>query len=206
MATEQSQHKIVCPFCRAIQLDAHEERNKLTWNRCTEFNDAEAWNDVAVSHYEGSNGFPVDRTKAMELMMRAGELGCSSAYANIGNAYFGIEGYEYPDLDKDKQKALHFWQLAAMKGDARSRHNLGGLDLEAGNVNRAMKHFMVAVRAGYDISLSMVQQGFTKGDVTKDDYESTLRAYQNSRDEAKSEQRDKAIAFRTRYPNGMPRP
>ena len=38
----------------------------------------------------------------------------------------------------------------------------------------------------------MIKQGFMGGVVTKDEYANTLRAYQKSKDEMKSEARDKA--------------
>ena len=66
------------------------------------------------------------------------------------------------------------------------------MELEAGNYHRAIKHFLLAARAGYKESLDNIKQGYTIGHVTKDEYENTLRAYQKSHDEMKSEARDKA--------------
>ena len=60
---------------------------------------------------------------------------------------------------------------------------------------RAMKHFMIAARSGYDESLKKVGEGYKAGHVTKDDYTKSLRAYQCSIDEMKSEGRTKAIEF-----------
>ena len=60
---------------------------------------------------------------------------------------------------------------------------------------RAMKHFMIAARSGYDESLKKVGEGYKAGHVTKDDYTKSLRAYQCSLDEMKSEGRTKATNF-----------
>ena len=62
-------------------------------------------------------------------------------------------------------------------------------------MNQAMKHFMIAAKAGCDDSLKMVG-GYKRGHVTKDEYASILRAHKNSRDEMKSQQRTKAKEIR----------
>ena len=91
------------------------------------------------------------------------------------------------------KKAKHYYELAAMMGDKDARHNLGVEDYNAGNYQRAMKHFIIAANTGYKRSLDAVKQGFTKGTVTKDEYANTLRAYQKIK-EMKSDERDKAAA------------
>lgn len=76
-----------------------------------------------------------------------------------------------------------------------ARHNLGNMEENAGNMNRATKQFMIAARAGLDDSLSRIRQCFVNGHATKDDFEQALRAHKESNDETKSDQRDKAAAF-----------
>ena len=95
-------------------------------------------------------------------------------------------------MEVDKEKACHFYELAAMSGDVDARHNLGCMEGRAGNHNRAMKHFILSARAGDKDSLNRVKQGFMRGHVTKDEYANTLRAYQKIQDEMKSDARDKA--------------
>ena len=136
-----------------------------------------------------------DLTKAIELWLRAGELGCAEAYHNLGNSYnFGM------GVEVDKKKAKYYWELAAMNGDAYARHNLGCLDAQAGNLHRAMKHFILAGKAGDKESLEKVKQGFMTGLVTKDEYANTLRACQQRHNEIKSDDRDKAKASYQRRP------
>ena len=79
-----------------------------------------------------------------------------------------------------------------MRGDVNARHNLGVKEAYAGNMNRAMKHFMISAGAGWDESLKAVRQGYMDGHATKDDFEKALRAHKEAKDEMKSDQRDAA--------------
>ena len=67
----------------------------------------------------------------------------AESYYNIGYAYYHGEGVE-----RDIEKAKHYWELAAIGGDADARYNLGILEENAGNMNRALKHYMIAVGCG----------------------------------------------------------
>ena len=59
---------------------------------------------------------PQDFSKANELLKRAGELGCAEGYYNLAIAY-----YNGLSLEVDKKKAKHFYELAAMNGNAWER-------------------------------------------------------------------------------------
>ena len=98
-------------------------------------------------------------------------------------------------MEIDKQKAQHYWELAAMNGDVDARYNLGCVEGNAGNHTRSLKHFILAAKAGFKMSLDEVKEGFMKGFITKDEYANTLRAYQQRHDEMKSDDRDKAEEF-----------
>ena len=74
----------------------------------------------------------------------------------------------------------------------RSRYNLGRLDLNEGNHQRATKHFLIAARAGHDKSLGLAKDGFMGGHITKDEYEDSLRAFHKQTCEMKSDKRDAA--------------
>eukprot|EP00956_Cyclotella_meneghiniana_P011994 scaffold16986_cov20-Cyclotella_meneghiniana.AAC.1 len=82
-----------------------------------------------------------------------------------------------------------------MMGHVGARHNLGCAEVGNRNFQRAMKHFMIAARCGYKDSLDAVKQGFRHEDVTKEDFEKTLRDYKAACDETKSEQRDQAAVI-----------
>ena len=100
-------------------------------------------------------------------------------------------------MEMDKRKAKHYWELAAMNGNAGARHNLGMIEGNAGNNDRAIKHFILAAKAGFKKSLDQVKEGYKRGMVTKDEYANTLRACQKIQDEMKSDDRDKMRAMRS---------
>jgi len=145
-------------------------------------------------YQEGIGGHPQDHEKALELYNRSGELGCAKAYVYIGCTYSSGRG-----VDVDKKKAKHYYELAAMGGDVSARHNLGCLEARAGNMDRALKHFMIAARDGHADSLGVIKIIYSKGYATKDDYMNALRSYQAYLDEIKSDQRDKAAVFSDSY-------
>ena len=98
-------------------------------------------------------------------------------------------------MEKDAKKAKYYWELAAMGGDIIARHNLGRLEKLAGNMKRAMKHWMISAGAGDDDSLTAIRECYLGGHATKDYFEKALRAHQTSKDEMKSEQREAAARF-----------
>ena len=105
---------------------------------------------------------PQDWAKANELLLKAGELGCAEAYFRLGYSFSNGMGVE-----TDKKKAKHYYEIAAMKGNVKARHNLGCIEGNAGNHQRAFKHFILAARAGGKNSLDRVKKGFMDGDVQK---------------------------------------
>ena len=123
-------------------------------------------------------------------MASAGELGCAEAYGNIGNLYDDGIGVEV-----DKKKAMHFWELAATRGNVMARNNLGTREKREGNTERALKHYMIAVRDGQNESLKEIRELYLKGVATKEDYTKALQSYQTYLAEIKSKQRDEAAAF-----------
>ena len=124
------------------------------------------------------------------MWLKAGELGSAEAYYNLAINYHNGKG-----VDADKRKAKHYFELAAMNGSSAARHSVGLVELEAENYHRAMRHFLIAAKAGFKDSLDAVKAAFEGGLVTKDEYANTLRAYQKIQDEAKSEMRDKAVVM-----------
>jgi hypothetical protein len=121
------------------------------------------------------------QNKANKLRLRAGGLGDAGAYNNLVLAYHNGVGVE-----RDEKKAKHYCELAAMGGDAFSRHNLGVNEENAGNIDRAVKHWMIAAGAGDENALTAIQSCFMGGHVTKDDFEMALRAHKKAEDETKS--------------------
>jgi hypothetical protein len=86
-----------------------------------------------------------------------------------------------------------------MGGVVEARYNLRGLELSAGNMDRAVKHLMIAAGSGCTDSLEKIKLFFMNRGATKDDYAKALRAYQANLVEIKSPQRDQAAAFNDAY-------
>ena len=185
-----SKNMKLCPFCKAPPSESNEEEVERV-NLLMEKGYANAFCQLGGYYRNGTMGLPQDRAKANELYLKAGQLGDDSAYLNLGSAYYAGRGVEI-----DVKKAKHYYELAAMNGHVKARNNLGVLDYEAGNHHRSYKHFIIAARAGHTNALNSVKQGYTEGHVTKDQYANTLREYQKSQDEMKSDARDKAAAMR----------
>ena len=175
-----------CPFCRSPTQDSDEEYNERLQKR-VELDDAHAIFSLGCYYREGDDGFPQDDVKAFELFIRAGELGSSKAHCDVGYAYSNGRG-----VDIDEKKANHYYKLAAIGGNVNARYNLGVVEEKAGNWDRAIKHYMIAAGYGHNDSLKVIQELYTNGNATKEDYATALRAYQAYLAEIKSTQRDKA--------------
>ena len=77
---------------------------------------------------------------------------------------------------------------------------MGVCEHKAGNIGKAIKHYMIAAGFGHTVSLNNVKVVFKNGGhATRDDYHRALRAYQQYLEEVRSDQRDKAAAFFDQY-------
>jgi len=186
---EKGNMKRCCPFCR-LPLSKTDKEDFKRLKKRMKLNDANAFYDLGGEHATGGSSLPMDFMKTLNLWNKAAELGSIKAHYRLGFSYFQGEG-----IEKDSKKALQHYKLAAIGGHEMARHNLGCMEMSNGNMVRAMKHFIIAARSGLDVSLKKVGLGYKRGYVTKDDYASTLRAYQASWDEMKSEQRIKAMVI-----------
>lgn len=183
----------LCPFCRTSSTLSREKKVDLLKKR-VDVNDAAAIYVQGCHHDSGEYGFQQDCAKALSLWHRAGKLGCSGAYTNIGNAYFKGE----LGVERNMRKAKQYYELAAMECPS-ARHNLGLCEELVGNVNRAVKYFTIAAGCGHGDSLKRIRNIYLFGYATKVDYEKALRAYQKYLIEIRSDQRDQAAAFSDDY-------
>ena len=145
---------------------------------------------LGSGYYHGLKGFPKDINKALELFHRAGELGCTEAYNNMGYAYYNGEGVKV-----DEEKAKHYWVLGAIGGDTTARHTLGEDEEDAGDVDRALKHYMIAAEDGNSDSLNRIKDLYLNEIATKEDYSKALQSYRKYLHEIESSQRDEAAAI-----------
>ncbi len=181
-----------CPYCRTPHASIAENKKRV--EKRAHAGDSIAIYNLGYYYSEGIYGYPQDYTKALELYYRAAELGYAEAYCNIGYAYDHGEGVE-----KDEKKANHYYELAAIKGNADARYNLATTEKKAGNMNRALKHYMIAVASGDSVALKQIKRLYSKGHATKEDYSKALRSYQEFLSEIKSSQRDEAAAYADYY-------
>jgi len=188
--SKASSNEPACPFCRELVAWDEEEAIQRIKSRVT-VNDAEAMHQLGCHYYNGAMGLPQDMTKAVELWFQAAELGSNVAHSALGLSYYAGEGVEI-----DMKKSNYHFEIAAMAGNEEARHNLGIFEAESGNMNRAIKHWMISATAGNDLSMKEIKEalGLGYGHVTKDEYEKTLRGFIVSVKETRSEDRDNAAA------------
>ena len=170
----RSKEDDICPFCRTPLPKSDEEIIKRCEKRI-EMNDAIAITNIGSSYNQGSFGLPQNRAKALKLFHRAAELGNAASNYNIGVAYRNGRGVE-----RDEKKALHYYELAAMRGNVLARNNLGCSEAKAGYMDRALRHYMIAVKDGSLESLENTKSMYGYGHATKDDYANALRSYCSS--------------------------
>jgi len=187
---EKGNLKDCCAFCRLPSpLSDKEEMLKRVKKRIA-VDDVEAIDWLGAQYYHGIGGFPQDYNMAIKLWNKAADLGSVKTprtHHSLANLYHCGRGVE-----KDDDKAIHYYKIAAIGGHEIARYNLGVLEYESGNYELAMKHYIIAARCGFEDSLKAVGDGYKAGHVTKNEYASILRAYRDSQDEMKSERRDRS--------------
>ena len=81
-----------------------------------------------------------------------------------------------------------------MTGHEVARNNLGTIEAQSGNMERAVKHWMISASAGHYDAMDNLLIAFNKGlVVSKDALNSTLASYNNACAEMRSEARDAYI-------------
>ena len=134
-----------------------------------------------------------DMRRAIYLWEEAAELGCIGALFELAYSYDYGTG-----VQEDKAKAAEFYEKATMRGHAESRCNLGFIEKEKGDDDRAVRHFMISAQMGDEISVENIKAMFMNGIATKEQYAEALKGYQYAVKEWKSRDRDEAKANRRR--------
>ncbi len=193
--------KLLCPFCRADTEGSYDAKGV---ERRMKQNHARTFAAVGYDHLQGDGRYGVRQNlnKAMELLLRGAHLGSADALHNLAVVYDRGHGGEIPT---DKKKAKHFYSLAAIKGNPMSRLALGHLEMEAGNNERASKHWSIAAQSGLNDGLRNMKSGYVDGIVKKEDYESALRVWFVVAEEMKSPARENAAHMRGMIFNEYPR-
>jgi TPR repeat protein len=147
-----------------------------------EANDAVAIGMLAQHYYKGLRGFQQDHNK--ELWTRAAELGSSKAHIYLSD--------KYRDLG-DMKKAKFHSEAAAMEGNEIARYNLGIIEYEYGNMERAVKHWTIAASAGEYQAMYALRMEFEQGVVSRESIDLILKAYNSSCAEMRSKLREMSI-------------
>ena len=177
----------ICPFCRAPCINDEVLRQLKVR---ASMKDANAIGLLGRFQANGEYGIPRDTKKGIEMLSIAARLGNVSACGLLGNFYHPYF-ISIPGVDKDYEKAIHYYELAAMGGLEEARTNLGCLlILQSKESNRfkkyymimvAMTHFLIAAAQGYDEALKLVKDGYVQGFITKDEFAQALRAHKDSK-------------------------
>eukprot|EP00984_Skeletonema_dohrnii_P020442 scaffold9973_cov72-Skeletonema_dohrnii-CCMP3373.AAC.1 len=179
---EQDQKlKHTCPFCRHPVPKSEEEFKRNILRRM------KANDPVAIRQMGGYRNQEGDYDGAIEYFKKAAGLGDLGAHYELSVMY-----REGVGVEKDKKRAVHHLEKAAIGGVPFARHNLGIIENENGRPDRATKHFIIAAKLGYDNSMKTVKVGFKGGLVSKEDFAATLRGHQAAVDATKSPQREEA--------------
>jgi TPR repeat protein len=182
-----------CPFCNSdvgnrTRGRTHEDILEQIRKRVAA-NDATSMIMLAKFHSQGMGGLQQDQTKAEELYARAAELGSSKAHYLLSKIY---------RQRGDLKKAKFHLEVAAMAGHEVARNNLGSMEGNSGNMERALKHLAIAASAGCYDAMQKLRLFFEEGFVSRDTIDSTLKAYNSSCAEMRSEARDASILAKTK--------
>ena len=104
--------------------------------------------------------------------------------------------YDGLGVERDEKKQLYHLERAAIGGHSMARHNLGCMEERNGNMDRAIKHWIIAANLAYELSLEALQNAYRKGLVSKEDFTGALRGYQAAIEAAKSPQRKEGAEFK----------
>jgi hypothetical protein len=170
-----------CPFCRKSRDRTMKEVRKLQMKR-VKANDPTAIFQLGLEQY--NKGY---YSRAFEYFTKAAELGNARAHYQLSNMYYDGQGVE-----KDEGKEIHHLEEAAIGGYPDARYNLGVHENDNGNVERAVKHWIIAAAQGEDDSIKALLDAFKEGHVSKEELAAALRAHKAAVDVTKSPQRDAA--------------
>jgi hypothetical protein len=175
-----------CPFCNSDRSGKTDEEMVADMMKRVEANDAGATFSLGSYYHKGRGGLQQDHTKAMDLYVRAAELGLGKAHCNLGLLYH--EG-------GDMKKAKFHLEAAAMAGHEVARYNLGVMECHCGNNERAVKHWTIAASAGDYKAMHHLITSFKRGQLSRDAINLTLKAYNNACAEMRSDARDARIKY-----------
>ena len=173
-----------CPFCR-------EPLPKRECGKHHRMKRVEKDDPVAIRHKGIEQYHKRDYHSAFEYLSKAAEMGDVDARARLAILY--LEGH---GVEKDREKAMFHLEIAVIGGHPFARYMLGCEENKNGNIDRGVKHWIIAATQGQDESIKMLMNFFKKGCVEKEDLAAALRAHKAAVDATKSPQREAAEKYR----------
>jgi tetratricopeptide (TPR) repeat protein len=172
-----------CAFCNSDRAEKTDEEDGEEIMKRVEANDPGSIFMLANYYEHGNGGLQQDHLKAIELYVKAANLGYSKAHYCLGGLY--REG-------GNMKKAKFHYEAAAMAGHEIARSKLGFIEKDYGNIEQAVKHWTIAASAGEYLAMHELRASFENGYESMD---STLTAYNNACAEMRSEARDTISAI-----------
>lgn len=174
-----------CPLCRGRLPPSRDNRANLKIiQRRVDAGDPKAHEYLGDLYSKGKRGLPVDKARAVELWTEAARLGSVSAHFQLCAAYAMGDG-----VGRSMKLSIRHCESAAKNGHPLARHNLGCDELDVRNYKRALKHWMISAKMGYEESLTSILELCKHGHASKDDYACALAGYQMAVDERMSPER-----------------
>jgi TPR repeat protein len=180
----KSSGKENCAFCREPPVVGDKKNEKRAMKR-VKVNDPAALSQMGTRRYREG-----DYETAFEYFRKAAELGDSEAHYQLGIMYRKGEGVE-----EDEKKAIYHYEKAAIGGQPHARYNLACDEWKKNDIERSVKHFIIAAKLGLEQSMKQLWKQYSEGRITKQDLEDTLRCHKAAIDATKSVQREEAEAY-----------
>ena len=189
--TNVPENKQKCAFCQRQQTVEKASRDHIkATKKLMKKNNPQAFMMMADAYRLGSDGVLQSDTKALEMRICAAELGHARAFGYIGQSYkLGVV------VEQDRSKSMKFYEVAAKKGSVQAHKQLALSHDINGNTTESIKHLKVVASAGDQESMDALMNMYKDNLLSKEDLAQTLRDFQSSNNEMKSEDRDEARAF-----------
>ena len=181
--SEIAEHK--CAFCRQQTLSG--QRRIKAMKKLMKNNNPDVYLQMAFKYKFGEDGVIQSDTRTLEMRIRAAELGNANAFAGIGLCY-----REGTALEEDMSKSIEFYEVGAKKGSLTAHRYLSWFHHKNGNLDMGYGHVRVLASAGCKESMDLLMKVYKNELLSKEDLAQTLRAFQASRDEMNSKDRDNA--------------
>ena len=181
-----------CPFCRAPNPTSSKDIMRQFEARKLH-NDYIALDSLAGIFYFGEHGQTKDKFKALDYYIQATEHGSPPSPENISVLY-----RDGTLISQDMKRSALFTKIAAIRGSARGRHNIGAIEYGNGNHELGIRHWKIAAEGGSQISLNKLKAIYNadgkypgKAFISKGDLDNLYRACHEAQMEINSEERKK---------------